>query len=141
MQRSKRHCKVETASGFGWKIRNTAQPAYWKLQWMQIQGSAGNGISQVLVRALGKSGKLETARSEVMSGKQIVEWKERRKPHTTYTIADECEPPVYRRQRASVRLFRQCDPSGEHRRLSKRHIERCGGGRPQRTERVKRPGW
>jgi hypothetical protein len=28
--------------------------------------------SQVLVRALGKSGKLETAESDVMSGKQIV---------------------------------------------------------------------
>jgi len=97
--------------------------------------------SQVLERALGESGRLETAGSDVMSGKQIVGRKNgasRTRP--TWSLMD-CEPPVYRRQRTSVRLFRQRISSEVCRCLRKHHIARCGGGRPQRTERVESPGW
>jgi len=55
---------------------------------MQIRSRAGNGISQTLARVLGKSGKLETAGSEAMSGKQIVGRKDGASRETAYMIAD-----------------------------------------------------
>jgi len=55
---------------------------------MQIRSRAGNGISQTLARVLGKSGKLETAGSDAMSGKQIVGRKDGASRETAYMIAD-----------------------------------------------------
>lgn len=72
MQRSERHCKVETAFGFGQRYGTRRSRLTGNCCGCKFRGNAGNGISQVLERELGKSGRLETARSEVMSGKQIV---------------------------------------------------------------------
>jgi hypothetical protein len=72
MQRSKRHCEVETAFGFGWRYGMQRSRLTGNCYRCKSVAELVTASSQVLVRALGKSGKLETAESDVMSGKQIV---------------------------------------------------------------------